>query len=122
VANHETKFDEERQRRILMDLADGQTRACAAERSGISERTLSHWLTQGRRGVEPYVAFVALVKKAEREAESEAVREIRTAGKRNWTAYAWWLERKFPESWGKDTELLREIIAAYRKRKRAKVS
>lgn len=120
MANHETKWNEERQRSIIEDLADGQTRACAASRAGISERTFRYWISRGNKGVVPFVAFVAAVKKAERDAEAEAVKEIRLAGKKNWTAYAWWLERKFPESWGKDTELLREIIAAYRKRKQTK--
>jgi len=77
-------------------------------------------MSRGRKGEEPFVSFVSAVKKAERDAEALAVKAIRTAGKKNWTAYAWWLERKFPEAWGKDTELLREIVAAYRKRKREK--
>lgn len=120
MANYETKFTDERQASILKDLADGQTRACAAERAGIGERTLARWVSKGRRGEEPYAAFVAAIKKAERDAEAEAVNDIRQAGKKNWTARAWWLERKFPESWGKDAIELREIVAEWRKRKRAK--
>lgn len=122
MANHETKFNDERTQQILADLSDGQTRACAAARAGITDRTMQNWMARGRRGEEPFASFVSSVKKAERDAEALAVGEIRKAGKKNWTAYAWWLERKFPESWGKDTELLREIIAAYRKRKREKAS
>lgn len=119
MANHETKFNDDRTRRILADLADGQTRACAAARAGITDRTLQNWMARGRKGEEPFTSFVSAVKKAERDAEAVAVAAIRTAGAKNWTAYAWWLERKFPESWGKDAELLREIVAEYRKRKQA---
>ena len=115
----QTKFDDGRAASILVDLASGQTRACAAGRAGISERTLARWMALGKEGEEPFASFVSSVKKAERDAEAEAVLEIRTAGRKNWTAYAWWLERKFPESWGKDAELLKEIIAEYRKRKTA---
>jgi len=110
VANYETKFDEDRQRRILKDLADGQTRACAAARAGISESTLQKWMARGRKGEEPFDTFVTAVKKAERDAEAVAVGEIRKAGKKNWTAYAWWLERKYPQSWGKDSDKIREAL------------
>ena len=44
---------------------------------------------------------------------------IRRAAPTTWQAAAWWLERKFPEAWGKDTEILREMLADYRKRKKA---
>ena len=114
------KFDEHREAAILRDLRTGQTRACAAERAGISERCLRYWVSRGKAGEAPYVSFAAAVKKAERDAEARAVRTIRKAGKKHWVAYAWWLERKFPESWGRDAEILREILAAYRKRKRVK--
>lgn len=110
MANHETKFNADRQRRILKDLADGQTRACAGARAGISERTFRNWMRRGATGEEPFAAFVAGVKKAERDAEAVAVGEIRKAGKKNWTAYAWWLERKYPQSWGKESDKIREAL------------
>ncbi len=117
MANHETKFNEDRERRILVDLADGQTRACAAARAGITDRTMQNWMARGRKGEEPFASFVSAVKKAERDAEAVAVGEIRKAGTKNWTAFAWWLERKFPASWSKDAEILREMAAEYRKQK-----
>src|SRR3954451_5857658 len=77
MTGREPKLDDDRQARILKDLAEGQTRACAAERAGISERTLLRWMARGRKGEEPFLAFMSGVKKAERDAEALAVRSIR---------------------------------------------
>jgi hypothetical protein len=74
-------------------------------------------MARGKKGDVPFVAFAAALKKAERKAEGRMVGVIRKAGRTNWTAAAWYLERKFPESWGKDTEILREMLAEYRKKK-----
>src|SRR3954454_14709980 len=90
MANRETKFDPERAKSILADLATGNTRACAAARAGVCERTLRYWIARGKKGKKPFVAFVAALKKAERDAEALAVRSIVAAGKKNWTAHAWW--------------------------------
>jgi transposase len=112
------KLDKQRQADIVAGLAAGLTRDCCAERAGISVRTFYKWLAAGRRGEKPFDAFATACRQAERNAEAEAVERIRSAAAKNWTAAAWWLERKFPESWGKEAELLREIIAAYRRDKR----
>lgn len=148
-----TKFDDDRARRILADLAAGLTRDCASERNGITGRTLRRWLAAGRKGGKSkqavaLMSFLSGVKKAERDAEARNIaivqkaaqggqvveRKTVTRTKRDgttetevtekysrgeWTAAAWWSERKFPESWGKDTEILREIIAEHRRRKKA---
>ena len=38
-----------------------------------------------------------------------AVKKIRDEGDKNWTANAWYLERKFPEKWGRRDKLTQEI-------------
>lgn len=101
----ETKLTPELQERIVKDLADGQTRVCASARANIGIRSFQKWLALGKQGKQPYAAFYTAVKKAERDAESAAVSAIREAGQKLWTAYAWWLERKFPDSWGKRDRL-----------------
>jgi hypothetical protein len=128
----------------VADLAAGLTRACASERNGITDRTLRAWVARGKAGAEPFASFASAVKKAERDAEALAVGSIRQVAKGGvvvervattdkqgrtvvtekfsrpeWTAWAWWLERKFPEAWGKDTEILRQMLAEYRRRKKA---
>lgn len=95
-------FTKERQAGIIKDLAAGNNRTSAAERNGICLRTFLRWMKKGRLGKQPeYVSFVSRVKKAERDAEQKAVASIIKAGEKIWTAHAWWLERKFPDQWGK---------------------
>ena len=113
-----TKFTPEVCDAIIADLSEGVSRACAAECAGVAVRTLMYWMSKGKKGEEPYVAFFAQVKRAERQAEREIVKSIVQQSKKFWQAGAWWLERKYPETWSKDTEIIKEFIAELRKRKK----
>jgi transposase len=86
----------------------------AAGLAGISRKTFYNWLRKGRssktNGV--YKQFLHTIKEAEDYAEAAAVERIRKAGEPddngkggNWTALAWWLERKHPEKWGRKDKL-----------------
>jgi hypothetical protein len=48
-----------------------------------------------------YWNFWNSIKKAKYEGEAHAVEGIKAAGEKNWTAYAWLLERMYPDRWGK---------------------
>jgi len=48
-----------------------------------------------------YREFREAVKRAEAEAEAEGVAIINTAGRKEWQARAWLLERKAPYKWGR---------------------
>lgn len=115
----ERKFTPEARKAVLKAVSDGLPYKHCASLAGISYRTLKHWLTRGRRDEDgPYVAFLALVKKAQSKAVQQAVKGIRTAGKKNWTAYAWFLERTNPEQFGsegRELRLLRKEVEEQRK-------
>lgn len=49
----------------------------------------------------PYVVFVRTTVAARHEAEVRAVSNIVTAGRKQWQASAWWLERSFPDRYGR---------------------
>ncbi len=53
-----------------------------------------------KRGGSPYLEYSDAVKKAEAELERKALEGITAAGAKNWTAWAWILERKWPERYG----------------------
>lgn len=53
------------------------------------------------RGGQEFRDFRNAVKRAEAQAEEARLNTIIIAAKKNWTAAAWWLERKFPERWGR---------------------
>lgn len=116
----ETKYDDDRAKIILDGVGEGLTRDCVAELAGITPRTLYSWIRLGASGIEPFVSFSSAIKKAERQAEAHHIGIVKKAAEKSWFASAWWLERKFPESWGKDTETMREMVAEYRKRKKAR--
>lgn len=142
-----TALTPEMQAKIIKDLAAGFTRECASARARISSSTLSHWVTRGRKGIEPYKAFYQEVISAERDAEALAVASVRKIGiggavierktitktardgtvtvekiekysQPSLTAWTWWLERKFPESWSGRTEIMQDMIADYLKQRR----
>ncbi len=101
----------------------------AATMAGISASTYYDWMKKGddaqkalesgdssslpatQEGDEVEVVnmfqeFSEAVKKARAEAEGAHIRNIRKAADNgNWQASAWWLERSFPQKWGKRSTL-----------------
>lgn len=76
-------------------------RAC-----GIGTSTYYRWMETGEADVAHGKATIyrdlwEAVKKAEAEAETKALKQIRSAASESWQAAAWYLERKFPARWGR---------------------
>lgn len=72
---------------------------------GIGRRTFYTWLQKGEedyeRGVSSlYRQFYEAMEESRSLAETEAVKGILEAGKKQWQALAWFLERRYPERWG----------------------
>jgi transposase len=111
-----TKCTPELRKKICNAIEAGNYPETAAEINGIPARTFYVWMKKGReskskRGV--YHQFHQAVKKAEKVAEAYYLQHIRKAAegdaengiKPNWTASAWYLERKYPEKWGRKERL-----------------
>jgi len=81
--------------------------ACALV--GISEQTYYEWLRKGGEGKQPYGEFLESVKKAEAKAEELAVGTVIRVGldpeNPNWQAAMTYLERRYPERWGRRNRL-----------------
>jgi hypothetical protein len=89
---------------VLVDvLVDGNYRDTAARLAGIAESGVRSWLKLAEDGDPRYQAIGTLIRAAEAIAESESVGHVRTAGRdpRFWAAAATWLERKFPDKYGR---------------------
>jgi hypothetical protein len=96
------KFVEETAKRILLSIRGGNFPEVAAAAAGISRATLLDWLKRGRRGASPALRdFAAEYEKAEAQAEEMAIAGITGAGRRDWRAYAWRLERQHFNRWGR---------------------
>ena len=97
-----TKLTPELQEKVCAALRVGNYATVAIQYAGISEHTYYEWLQRGES--EPgsiYERFRAAVRKAEADAEVEGVAIIEQAGRKEWQARAWLLERKYPYKWGR---------------------
>jgi len=103
VAGRPTKRTPEREQRLLDALRAGNTRQHACRYAGISDESLRRW--------QQSVEFVEALKKAEADAIVRHVANIAKAAQDGqWTASAWWLERRYPEDYGRRFEP--EVAAA----------
>lgn len=95
---------------IVQSLLNGATRADAAVAAGITYKTLLNWEKRGRaenaEEEEPdFFAFFHAVKKAEAECANELAGVVLKAGRKQWQAAAWWLERRRREDYALRREL-----------------
>jgi hypothetical protein len=86
------------QRRLCDALAAGNTRRAACAFAGISQDSLGRWLRR-------YADFADAIQKAEGEAELRHVAVVTGAAQAGvWQAAAWWLERRFPNDYGRTVQ------------------
>ncbi len=96
---------------VVQAISTGNTRDVAAAYAGVGRTTLFQWLAKGRveaQGI--YRDFLNAVEKAEADAVVVSVALIRTAAQKNWQAAAWWLERRYPDEWGRKDRLSIESL------------
>jgi hypothetical protein len=91
---HRTKLDEFKKREIAAILAVGGSRTTAAKYVRCAPDTI-------RRTAQRDAQFAAQLKRAEAQLEVVHLTNIETAGRKNWRASAWLLERMFPERFGR---------------------
>jgi len=82
---------------ILETLRKGNTRQASALSAGISYGTMARWCQEDDE-------FRESVENAEAEAEILHVQNIQLAGIKEWTASAWWLERRRHGQWRKPAD------------------
>jgi len=106
-----TKLTPELQAKAEKLIASGNYASTTCRLLGISESTWYDWLKRGKESKRKnrYSEFSDAIKRAEAAAEARAVSGIMAAGRKNWTAYAWYLERKSPDRWGRKDKLQQEI-------------
>lgn len=82
---------------IVEMLRAGNWRETACKAAGITSNTLRNWLEADEE-------FRAAVDKA--EAEDEANRVAHIAAEKEWKAQGWLLEKRYPQRWGRQPELV----------------
>jgi hypothetical protein len=83
---------------IVAALKAGNSRATAAKLAGISRSRLYYWLQHD-------AAFKQAVRLAEAEREAKDIVQITEAGKLDWRAIAWLLERRNRADWGRKEDV-----------------
>lgn len=96
---------------LTKDLCDalmaGNTIRNSCALAGITEATYYRYMQEAGRAEEgsPLSEFCKSVKKALADAEHRNVLVIQTAAKTHWQASAWFLERRYPQEWGRNDKM-----------------
>jgi hypothetical protein len=98
-----TKLTAQLQAEICTLIAAGNSYYVAAALNGIHRTTFFKWMNKGRNANHrtEFRDFFDAVTRASAEAENAYVTVICEAGKKDWRASAWWLERRYPARWGR---------------------
>lgn len=107
-----TLFTEETRKLILDAVLKGNYRKDAVRAAGVSIGTLRLWMGIGRKEKQgPYFDFMTAIEKAEIAVKSKCVEGVLSQGEQDARFYQWYLERKFPEDWGKDRLQIKQLEA-----------
>jgi hypothetical protein len=93
-----TKRTPDVEARIVEAVRAGNYIETAAAYAGIGKSTLYEWQAK-------YPDFADALQRARAEAEVRDVTLIRQAARTQWQAAAWWLERSFPQRYGRRDKL-----------------
>lgn len=99
-------IDEQIQERLLQAIRLGAFIEHACYYAGINSSTFRQWRQKATEGIEPYKSFWIRINEAESEAIMRRLARIENAGKEgSWQADAWYLERKYPDKFGRRDRL-----------------
>jgi hypothetical protein len=110
-----SKFNEERAEKLLQAVRGGNYLETAARYAGLSYHTLRRWVLKADDPDAPpeYREFKEALEKARADAEVASLAKIQKAGSEGaWQASAWFLERSWPERWGKRETNRIELVGA----------
>lgn len=103
-ARLKTQITPQVRNQILQHMTEGDTVEAACGAVGVTRGSLYAWIRRGRDKDPPdadVLNFLEAVKFAGDEGEHHALERIREAGEKDWRAYAWYLEARYPERYSK---------------------
>ena len=102
--------------RIVQAVKAGLTYEVAAQAAGVDRATFYRWKARGEHDQHgPYRDLCDVLKKAEAEAEAHMLGIIRDAAPTQWQAAAWFLERRYPERYGRRDRTTVELHTDYQR-------
>ena len=105
MIGRKTILSSDLQDEVVKRIRAGNYIKVACQAVGIGVSTYFEWLKKGEEGKQPYAEFTEAIKKAESEAHVNYVAIVASHAPTQWQAAAWWLERRFPELWGRRDRL-----------------
>ena len=97
-----SKLTPEIQKKIIEAVKAGNYYEAACAYAGVSYSTLRGWIVKGEKAKSgKYLKFLEAVRQAEAEAEARIVLQWQKAMPEDWRAAQAFLERRYPERWGK---------------------
>lgn len=99
-----SQFNQERATRLIQAVRGGNYLVTASGFAGISYSTLRRWIQKAEDPNAPpeYAIFREELEKARADAEVAALAKIqKAASEGDWRPAAWFLERSFPDRWGR---------------------
>jgi hypothetical protein len=104
------KLDDKLTEKVCTYIKAGSFLETACPAAGINSRTLRLWMAEAARNrsegrATRYTKFADAVERALAEAEVRDAAEITKAGKGDWRALAWIMERKYRARWGFKQEI-----------------
>ncbi len=101
-----TSLTPEVHKAIVASIRGGNYVETASAAAGINRASFYEWMKRGEDdgATEPFASFAADVRKAEAEAENEAVNTLKVAAKDDWKAAEVYLKRRHPTRWGDKVE------------------
>lgn len=105
-----SKLNDDRADAIVRMIGAGHNLVSAAAAAGISETTFHNWMRRGRESSSgKYFDFMKRIKEAEAKAEIAILEKIKEHGDRQWQAYAWIMERRYPKNWAQQTRVRMQV-------------
>ncbi len=109
-ATSRTKLTPELQEALVQAIRAGNYAAVAVQYAGISRSTFYRWMQRGQRAKSGlYCEFFEAIRRAESQAEVRAVAILQGHMKDSWRAAMTFLERKYPDRWGRKDRLKIDI-------------
>jgi transposase len=109
-----TLLTPELEHQLVSMLRAGNVIHVACSAVGIDQRSYQRWMKRGESDSpddELYREFRRQVEQAHAEAEARAVTQVARAAAEDWRAAAWWLERQYPDRWGRPLPRVADEIA-----------
>ncbi len=97
-----TKLNKDITEKLVQAISEGNYYEAACAYAGIDYRTFRNWMNEGEQSKDgEYFQFFHAIKKAEAEAELKMVQAWQKHIPNNWQAIATFMERRYPDRWGR---------------------